>query len=95
MECPLNRGLGDELTVGYVARTLDAFTNSAFERHARACPQCKEVLAAQQTVWESLEAWLPAPISSDFDKKLFRRLQSSSPAQTPAVSGAIRAASSV
>jgi len=72
MECPLNSGLGDEITVGYVARTLDAQTCAAFERHMSTCARCSDLSAAQQSVWELLDAWPAPPVSSNFDEKLYR-----------------------
>ena len=74
MECPLNSYLGDELTVGYVARTLDAKANAAFERHIPVCSQCKNAVAAQQRVWEFLDNWQAGPVSSNFEEKVLRRL---------------------
>ena len=74
MECPLKIGLSDELTVGYVARTLDASTIAAFEQHLSACAECREMIAAQQKVWKALDAWLLASVSPDFDHKLFGRI---------------------
>lgn len=74
MECPLNSGLSDDLTVGYVARTLDARTTAAFVRHMSACAKCAAAIAAQQEVWKSLDAWLPVPVSPNFNHKLLQRI---------------------
>jgi anti-sigma factor RsiW len=80
MYCPLKGGAGVEVTngaeviVSYVARTLDAEADSEFQRHMGNCPQCREAVAAQQAVWSALDAWLPVPVSPDFDRKLFRRI---------------------
>ncbi len=85
MECPLNSGLSDELTVGYVARTLDAPTLAAFDRHIAVCPKCAAATVAQQNVWKSLEAWLPVPVSPNFDQRLFRRIAIEQRSQSPRV----------
>jgi anti-sigma factor RsiW len=85
MECPLNSGLSDEFTVGYVARTLDALAITAFDRHIAACPNCAAATAAQQDVWKSLDAWLPAPVSPNFDERLLRRIAIEQRSQSPQV----------
>jgi anti-sigma factor RsiW len=74
MYCPLGSAEGAELIIGYVARTLDAETDSEFQRHMGTCSNCRDAVAAQQGVWSALEAWHPVPVSPDFDRKLFRRI---------------------
>lgn len=74
MECPLASGKGAELTVGYVARTLDPETEVAYRRHASGCAGCREAIAAQQAVWSALDAWPEVPISPNFDERLYRRI---------------------
>lgn len=72
--CPLENGTAAELVLAYGARTLDADQHAAFERHMSSCPGCRELAAAQQTVWWALDTWTPEPISSNFDEKLYRRI---------------------
>ncbi len=76
MECPQKSGNGGELVVAYVARALDSGTEAAFKRHMEACATCREMAAAQQAVWTALDEWLPAPVSSNFDDKLYRQIAS-------------------
>lgn len=74
MECPLASGRGAELTVGYVARTLDPETEAAYRLHATICADCREAIAAQQAVWSALDAWPELTVSPDFDERLYRRI---------------------
>jgi anti-sigma factor RsiW len=74
MYCPLRDGEGAEVIIGYVARTLDAETDSEFQRHLGACTKCREAVDAQEAVWSALDGWRPVTVSPDFDCKLFRRI---------------------
>jgi len=74
MYCPLKNGDGAEVVISYVAGTLDAETDSEFQRHMGTCPKCRDAVAAQEALWSALDAWGPVPVSPDFDYKLFRRI---------------------
>lgn len=73
-ECPIEDGKGAELILAYAARTLDPQMELAFEEHMRICEDCRRMAAAQREVWSALDSWTPAPVSQDFDEKLFRRI---------------------
>ncbi|MGD0014534.1 MAG: hypothetical protein ABSD56_08935 [Bryobacteraceae bacterium] len=64
---------GMELLLGYCARRLDLETASALEGHIAACPACQAWTQSQSRVWMALEAWEPAPVSADFDRRLYAR----------------------
>jgi anti-sigma factor RsiW len=70
MECQENA----ELLLAYCARRLDPETQSVLERHMAVCPACCEFQKGQQTVWNALDAWEAMAISSDFDRRLYRRV---------------------
>jgi anti-sigma factor RsiW len=72
--CSLESGVAAELILAYGARTLDADQGAAFERHMLSCAECRELAAAQQSVWSALDDWKPEPISSNFDEKLYQRI---------------------
>jgi anti-sigma factor RsiW len=74
MECPQQNSDSVELIIAYAARTLDAADEAAFERHLESCPSCREMAAAQRTVWSVLEELTPLPVSSNFDAKLYQRI---------------------
>ena len=74
MECPLHSANGAELIVSYIAHTLAPEAEAAFAQHLTVCEPCREMAAAQQSVWSALDEWTPAPVSADFDETLFRRI---------------------
>jgi anti-sigma-K factor RskA len=73
-ECPLENGNSAELIVAYGAGTLTPEMEAALERHMASCANCRELAAAQREVWSVMDAWTPAPISSNFDQKLYQRI---------------------
>lgn len=74
MECPQTNDDGIELIIGYAAGTLDAEAENALELHLATCTGCRELVAAQRSVWSALEALKPLPVSSNFDEKLYQRI---------------------
>jgi hypothetical protein len=75
MKCPLEFDPSAELIVAYGARTLDPDAAAAFERHLDSCATCCKVAAAQKAVWDALDEWPGIPVSTDFDRRLFRKIQ--------------------
>jgi anti-sigma factor RsiW len=71
MECHENA----ELLLAYCARRLDLETQTVLERHMAACPACREFQQGQQAVWNALDAWEAMPVSDDFDRRLYRRIE--------------------
>ena len=74
MECPRENGSSAELMVAYTAGVLEASAQIAFERHMAVCEACRQMAAEQKAVWDALDAWRPAPISADFNTKLYQRI---------------------
>jgi anti-sigma factor RsiW len=73
MKCPIETRESAEVLLAYCARKLDAESTAAIERHIGICPACREFSRAQRAVWEALDAWEAAPVSADFDRRLYRR----------------------
>ena len=71
MECPKQKA---ELIVSYAAGTLEPSAQIDFERHLAECESCRQLLMRQQTVWEALDNWRAAPVSSGFSEKLYERI---------------------
>ena len=78
MNCPMENA-NQELLIGYAAGTLEPETTSAVETHLAACPQCRAMAEAQSAVWRALDAWETPPVSPDFDRRLYRRIQQEVP----------------
>ncbi len=75
MKCPIETRESAEVLLAYCARKLDAARTGILEEHIRICPVCREFADAQRAVWEALDAWEAAPVSADFDRRLYRRIE--------------------
>ncbi len=64
----------DEVLLDYTAGRLDAAELAAFESHAESCARCGDLRAAQSAVWVNLDAWKPEPVSSGFNRELWRKI---------------------
>jgi anti-sigma factor RsiW len=71
MNCP-RKDL--ELLVQRAAGRLTPDEEAALERHLSECTECREAAEAQRNVWGALDAWSAAPVSADFDQRLYARL---------------------
>ena len=71
MEC----GENADLLLKFAAGRLDAEARARIERHMEVCPACREFAGGQRAVWEALDAWESAPVSPDFDRHLYRRIE--------------------
>src|SRR5712691_4497096 len=74
MECPRQNGTSVELVMAYTAGTLEPEKQIALDRHMSVCPGCRDMVAGQRAVWEALDAWKPAPVSADFNARLYQRI---------------------
>lgn len=74
MKCPKEFGESADL-LAYTAGRLDEARAAALERHIASCEACREFVAGQHAVWQALDAWEAAPVSSDFDRNLYRRIE--------------------
>src|ERR1051325_5022425 len=75
MKCPMESHENAELLLAYCARRLDPETQIVLERHMAVCPACREFQKGQEIVWNALDAWEAMPVSVDFDRRLYRRIE--------------------
>lgn len=75
MKCPMETQESAEVLLAYCARRLDPDTAVVLERHLAVCPACREFQKSQQAVWEALDAWEAMPVSADFDRRLYERIE--------------------
>ena len=75
MECPLLTQQNADLLLAYCARKLDSESMATLERHMEHCDACREFGSAQKLVWEALDSWEATPVSMDFDRRLYRRIE--------------------
>jgi len=73
MTCPLLKQ-ETEILLDYSAGRLDAARASLLEQHMDACADCASVRMEQTAVWNALDLWEPAPVSLDFNRRLWQRI---------------------
>jgi len=77
--CPLKTEQTDLLlddAAGTLARRgLDAATMAALRDHMETCPDCLAFRAGQKMVWAALDLWEPGPVSQDFNRRLWQRIE--------------------
>lgn len=80
MNCPLETRENAQVLLDYCTRRLDAAPldatpAAALERHIAICPACREFAYHQRAVWQAMDAWEVAPVTKDFDERLYRRIE--------------------
>jgi len=75
MNCPMEARHGSELLLDYTAGRLEAGEAMALEAHLESCARCRQFAQSQKAVWQALEAWEAEPVSMDFDRRLFARIE--------------------
>jgi Putative zinc-finger len=75
MECPARERGEAAVLLDYCARKLDPRSAAVVERHVAQCAACQDWIRAQQAVWAALGGWEAAPVSPDFDRKLYQRIE--------------------
>jgi anti-sigma factor RsiW len=73
MTCPMQKG-NPELLVQFAAGELDADATLALEGHLAECDACRARAAEHRAVWHALDIWEAPPVSADFDRLLYRRI---------------------
>jgi anti-sigma factor RsiW len=79
MNCPLQTRDNAEQLLDYCLRKLDPQTTATLERHIAICPRCREFAENQRAVWEALDTWEAEPVSADFDRRLYARIENDVP----------------
>lgn len=80
MNCPLETSK-TEMLLDYSAGRLDGLRKAALELHMERCAKCAAFCIEQQAVWDALDVWEPEPVSQDFNRRLWQRIDRA--AQTP------------
>ena len=75
MRCPIETQEHAELVMAYCSRSLDAKRAAMLEEHMRDCQSCREFAGGQRAVWVALDTWEAEPVSQDFDRRLYQRIQ--------------------
>jgi hypothetical protein len=64
----------EDVLLDYVAGALAGAQLAEFERHAKECSRCDALVTSQAAVWRSLDEWKPEPVSAEFNRDLWRRI---------------------
>jgi hypothetical protein len=75
MRCPIETQENSELLLSYSAHRLDAERTAALEAHIVSCRACREFRDSQSALWETLDQWEARPVSMDFDRRLYRKIE--------------------
>ncbi|HEY1336814.1 MAG TPA: zf-HC2 domain-containing protein [Bryobacteraceae bacterium] len=75
MKCPIQMRESAQLLLNYAACRLDAAPAAELERHMEICPACREYAAGQRAVWQALDDWEATPVTADFDRRLYARIE--------------------
>jgi anti-sigma factor RsiW len=68
----------EEQLLDYVSGSLNTQQAALFEKHLETCAACSEFVTGQKSVWEALDLFEPAPVSSAFDRQLYERISRTS-----------------
>ena len=74
MNCPLHVKEGAEILLDYCSQRMDPDRAAEFRLHVADCVDCKQAVEAQEAVWNALDAYEAVPVSMDFDRKLWARI---------------------
>ncbi len=72
--CPLKSEETMGMLLDYTAGKLDAPQTAALEGHMALCMDCCEFHSAQDAVWAALDCWEAAPVSMDFNHRLWQKI---------------------
>lgn len=74
MNCQTKGNEDAEILLDYCAQTLSPLQTAEFEIHLKQCADCSRLVEAQKEVWGALDQWTPAPVSVNFDARLYARI---------------------
>jgi len=74
MTCPLHVKEGAEILLDYCSQRMDPDRAAEFRLHVADCVDCRQVVEAQEAVWNALDSYEAAPVSMDFDRKLWAKI---------------------
>ena len=75
MNCPMESREHAQWLLDYRAGKLEPELAARLEEHIATCGACEEFARGQRAVWEALDGWEAAPVSADFDRRLYRRIE--------------------
>jgi anti-sigma factor RsiW len=74
MKCPLSREDTADVLLDYSAGRLDKARAARLERHMETCDACAAFGAQQDAMWLALDEWEPEPVSMDFNRRMWLKI---------------------
>jgi len=74
MTCPLKSESTVDVLLDYAAGKLDGVRLARLEQHLPSCAECSAFLVDQTELWQTLDVWEPEPVSMDFNRRLWQRI---------------------
>ena len=74
MNCPIQNN-NSEILLDFCSRRLSFESTLLVEEHIENCQECKAMTASQKAVWDALDQWEAEPVSADFDRRLYQRIE--------------------
>jgi anti-sigma factor RsiW len=75
MNCPLETQESSALLLAYSSGRLDSESAVRVQRHLESCSACRQFVEHQAAVWDALDLWEAEPVSADFDRRLYQRIE--------------------
>jgi anti-sigma factor RsiW len=75
MRCPIETEENLDLLLAYSTGERSAPGMAGLEQHLGGCPACRKFVAGQPAVWAALNSWEPPAVSSDFNRRLYGRIE--------------------
>lgn len=75
MSCQIRSEEHTDHLLAYAAGQLQGEAAAKLELHMLQCEDCAVFGKQQASVWNLLDAWEPRPVSADFDRRLFARIE--------------------
>ncbi len=74
MSCQIRSEEHTDHLLAYVAGQLRGEAAAKLELHMSSCEDCAAFGKQQASVWNLLDAWEPRPVSADFDRRLYAKI---------------------
>jgi anti-sigma factor RsiW len=74
MNCPLLSDQTADILLDYSAGRLNPARAILLEKHMDNCDRCTAFRLAQTEVWATLDAWEPEPVSVEFNRALWQKI---------------------
>ena len=75
MNCPMKDRENGVLLLEWTTGRLEAERSALLAKHLESCAACREFVSGQQAVLRALDGWETPPVSLDFDRRLYQRIE--------------------